>query len=342
MGSGAYLRVSRREPCPICGKHDWCRIFEDGGVECMRVESPVACASGGWMHWTDKRDWRDHLNEGQFTKWWGSTTVTEQVGDALLNQVYTKLLQHTNILQRHHDFLVERGLDPASYSSLDPDESVRRQIADVIARHLPNKLWLDRTPGFFRIDDAEDAWCISGAPGILIPIRNYRGYIVGMQIRKDEGDPRYSFLSSRGMPSGTGSGSPVHIAREYKHTQHFTVMITEGPLKADYVSQQQGWTVIAVPGVNNIRGVLPALFALGGPQRVVVCYDMDWKTNKQVKAARARLMQMLWCEGYQVSSFSWDPSYKGIDDALRAGCDLVETDYDPDGAVPCSRLFEAD
>ncbi len=332
MGSGAYLRVSRREPCPVCGKHDWCRIFEDGGVECMRVESSVACASGGWMHWTND-DWRDKI--AHFPK---KHTVTETVGDALLNQVYTKILQNLTLSERHENLLRERGLPIAGYATLPVEVEDRHIVAADVAQSLPNKNWLDRTPGFFRPDYAEDAWSINGAPGLLIPVRNHRGYIVGMQIRKDEGDPRYSFLSSRNLPSGTGSGSPVHV-RDPKI--HGPVVITEGPLKADYLAAQHAHTVIAVPGVNNIRGVLPALSALGGPQRVVVCYDMDWKTNKQVKAARAKLMQILWCEGYRVSSMSWDPAYKGIDDALRAGCDLVETDYDPDGAVPCSRLFEA-
>lgn len=338
MGSGAYLRVSRREPCPICDKHDWCRIFEDGGVECMRVESPVACASGGWMHWTNE-DWRDKI--AYFPE---KHTVTETVGDALLNQVYTKLLGQCPIQAKHFHMLQERGLSPDHYGTLPSDIPTRELIADTVARNLPSRHWLDRTPGFFWIDYAEDAWSINGAPGLLIPIRNHRGYIVGMQIRRDEGDPRYSFLSSRNLPRGTGSGSPPHLAMGF-YFHHWPIIITEGPLKADYLATKE-FNAIAVPGVNNIRGVLPMLRQIheheGSPSRVVVCYDMDWKTNKQVKAARARLMQMLWCEGYQVSSFSWDPSYKGIDDALRAGCDLVETDYDPDGAVPCSRLFEAD
>lgn len=329
MGSGAYLRVSRREPCPICGKHDWCRIFEDGGVECMRVESPVACASGGWMHWTDG-DWRDKI-----TAFPEQTTVTDQVGDALLHQVYTKLLHHCPTSPGHQHALKERGLNPAHYGTLPEDKWARMNIGLMVEDEIANRYWLDRTPGFYRPVPPQDVWDIAGSPGLLIPIRNHRGYIVGMQIRKDEGDPRYSFLSSRGMPSGMGSGSPVHVLNK----AFDPVIITEGPLKADYLWHNKGWGAIAVPGVNNIRGVLPALRELSF-KRVAVCYDMDWKTNPQVKKARTNLMQILWCEGYQVSSFSWDPAYKGIDDALRAGCDLIQTDYDPDGAVPCARIYE--
>lgn len=45
-----WKRVTRANPCPICGKPDWCRTFADGWVECMRTESAKPARSGGWMH----------------------------------------------------------------------------------------------------------------------------------------------------------------------------------------------------------------------------------------------------------------------------------------------------
>jgi len=46
-----WVEVSRREPCPICGKPDYCTRSTDGQVvKCMRVESDHAIASGGWLH----------------------------------------------------------------------------------------------------------------------------------------------------------------------------------------------------------------------------------------------------------------------------------------------------
>ena len=35
----------------MCKKPDWCRVFADGWVECMRVQSDRPAKSGGWMHW---------------------------------------------------------------------------------------------------------------------------------------------------------------------------------------------------------------------------------------------------------------------------------------------------
>ena len=51
----SFTRVNRQNPCPICRAAglrgiDWCRIFHDGWVECMRVQSAKPAKSGGWMH----------------------------------------------------------------------------------------------------------------------------------------------------------------------------------------------------------------------------------------------------------------------------------------------------
>ena len=45
-----FSRVSKIHPCPVCQKPDWCRVFADGWVECMRVPSDRPAKSGGWMH----------------------------------------------------------------------------------------------------------------------------------------------------------------------------------------------------------------------------------------------------------------------------------------------------
>ena len=45
------IRVSKKHPCPVCGRPDWCGIAEDGAVAvCMRVESSQTAKNGGWVH----------------------------------------------------------------------------------------------------------------------------------------------------------------------------------------------------------------------------------------------------------------------------------------------------
>lgn len=48
-----WQRVTKAQPCPICGKPDWCSLALDGKVVyCMRVESNEKSRAqvGGWIH----------------------------------------------------------------------------------------------------------------------------------------------------------------------------------------------------------------------------------------------------------------------------------------------------
>lgn len=45
----AWARVSRRDPCPVCGKPDWCTVSGQL-VCCMRVESQYPSRNDGWLH----------------------------------------------------------------------------------------------------------------------------------------------------------------------------------------------------------------------------------------------------------------------------------------------------
>ncbi len=45
----SFRRVSKANPCPQCGKPDWCTVG-DYGVVCMRVQSARPVKNGGWFH----------------------------------------------------------------------------------------------------------------------------------------------------------------------------------------------------------------------------------------------------------------------------------------------------
>lgn len=50
-----FKRVTKRQPCPVCGKPDWCLVSRDGGDQpvcaiCQRVESPIRFREAGWLH----------------------------------------------------------------------------------------------------------------------------------------------------------------------------------------------------------------------------------------------------------------------------------------------------
>jgi hypothetical protein len=46
-----WNRVSKKHPCPICHKPDYCGVSSTTGiVVCMRVPSPKSSRNGGWVH----------------------------------------------------------------------------------------------------------------------------------------------------------------------------------------------------------------------------------------------------------------------------------------------------
>jgi hypothetical protein len=54
MSRSTWQRVTKRRPCPVCGRHDWCMFTGDAGsptaVICARIESLKRCGEGGWLH----------------------------------------------------------------------------------------------------------------------------------------------------------------------------------------------------------------------------------------------------------------------------------------------------
>ncbi len=56
-----YRRVSRRQPCPICAKGDWCLVTRDNPPTkaiCARIMSARRWGEAGWMHVLSEEPWR--------------------------------------------------------------------------------------------------------------------------------------------------------------------------------------------------------------------------------------------------------------------------------------------
>lgn len=51
MAPDDWVRVTPDEPCPVCGRGDWCLTNADGTAAiCPRTESPKRCGDAGWLH----------------------------------------------------------------------------------------------------------------------------------------------------------------------------------------------------------------------------------------------------------------------------------------------------
>jgi hypothetical protein len=53
----AWIRCTKQNLCPICGRDDYCEFTEDGEIAyCMRAESDKPHRKGGWIHRLKERD----------------------------------------------------------------------------------------------------------------------------------------------------------------------------------------------------------------------------------------------------------------------------------------------
>lgn len=95
------------------------------------------------------------------------------------------------------------------------------------------------------------------------------------------------------------------------------IRITEGELKADLATVLSGILTLSVPGASNWKCALPMLKALK-PQRVILAFDADYRTNRYVFGALQQAASELKKLNAEVLVETWTGE-KGIDDQLRAG-----------------------
>ena len=236
------------------------------------------------------------------------------------NAAYKALINETALSDSHLAALKKRGL---SEETIIKNEYRSVQMFDLkkLAQKVQKEhgVVLDNVPGFYTEDGT---WTLRKfQSGIMIPQRNGRGEIQGFQIRFDnpKGDcPRYISLSSRDMENGAPAHSYCHLARGKKGCK--TVILTEGALKADVISDLTGYTVIAVPGVNSRKYLPDALKSLKwyGLEKVLIAFDMDKTTNVHVLNALERLKKEISSLGLEYCVLNWDEKYKGLDDYLYA------------------------
>ena len=73
----------------------------------------------------------------------------------------------------------------------------------------------------------------------------------------------------------------AHIAGSLRET----IILIEGPLKADIVHELTGQTVVAVAGVNDLTHLEETLreFRALGVQKIMTAFDMDFLKNPMFK-----------------------------------------------------------
>lgn len=178
----------------------------------------------------------------------------------------------------------------------------------------------DHVPGFYKLGDD---WAFRSVdPGILIPTRNEKGQIVGLQTRRDVAAAkglRYMTVSSKDLPEGVTTGiARTHFPLSEQISAATTVILTEGPLKADVARslfRRLGYTdiaLIALQGVNSTRE-LPSIgrnLSERGIHEIKDGFDMDKFVNPQVFRAMKTAQRLLSENGKIIlTPLLWDRTY---------------------------------
>ena len=159
--------------------------------------------------------------------------------------------------------------------------------------------------------------------GMYVPIRNEAGLIQGLQIRLDstKNGNKYKWFSSRFRENGAG-------ARAWLHTVNWdngkNIFITEGGLKADIAAYfNPDVCYVGLSGVHCQSGIVPLLERMG-VKTAVEALDMDKLSNINVTNAATELKRKLFDAGISCESFTWDTSFKGLDDYYQF-CNYLDT-----------------
>ena len=214
---------------------------------------------------------------------------------------------HPAVWRKYSDAKLKEALKQPQYKNMQKKEIIYgRAVAQTL---LEYGCRLEGVPGFFKV---ADRWCFRMVAGLLIPVRNPEGLIVGAQIRKDVGATKYLTLSSKGLDGAVNVDiSRVHFPLANQNDCGYGV-ITEGPLKADIAAELSGGgCYISIPGVKATTPLEREYLWLKehGITSIKNALDMDKLTNRNVREGSVQLTALLKKNGFAVSQLCWDEAY---------------------------------
>lgn len=270
----------------------------------------------------------------------------------VLDFTYRSFLSELTLSQKNRDNLLARGfslqdIEMLGYKTFPNRSEVN--FFDICKRLQLNGCKLEGVPGFYQAKSG--AWTfVPLKQGIIIPQKTVNNKLFGFQIRKDDDllsfdpetgkvEPKCTWFSSSGCRSGCGAQADVNFSCDFKfdqktgkqwiYSQSKKVVLTEGTMKADLIHCfEPKIPCISVAGVNATTYLEHTLSYLKklGIDTVILAYDMDYKTNKNVQNALLHTDQIIKDAGMELKKWEWDThadvdgqSYeilKGLDDYL--------------------------
>ena len=318
-GPRIYKHVSRRRPCRICGKTDWCSYSLNEEVSfCARKNEGADYVSQRerWGIYFHNKEDRPPAPPASVPRAVKRVPAAAQLAPLeVRDAVYQHLIRispaagHASELIEGEHGLLTRGFtaeDFPRFGALPAKAAERSALARELRTFVRGRFpeyaektsyagvvgvpgfWQDRTGAVHLWAEADEA-----GPVLLIPYRDLAGRIQACQFRRSAGlaggQKRYSWLSTPAKRKGVSSGTPVHYTfREGECPADGTVLITEGGLKARaFVKRRPKAKLLATSGVTCAHELL---IAGSRGRRALVGFDADHRENKHVCLHLARLI----------------------------------------------------
>lgn len=223
---------------------------------------------------------------------------------------YTTLFDSLGLKEDHRQDLHRRGLS---------DDAITRYGFKSIR-------YGDHVPGGLKLSGVEGARWVGGS-GMLIPHRDYRGNIIGVQVKTD-GDTsgKYIWTNLPHVLRGDSKELPLAVNEPGKDQ----VVFCEGGLKSAIAADQHAVTTVGAAGGSfagspkQLEEILTGL----GVRHVYFAPDAGGVTNKQVFNRDLRTIETLEALGATVSVLYWgqgfDKSMGDIDEIDNLS-ELAET-----------------
>ena len=346
MIATGYKRVSKKRPCGICEKSDWCSTTAMETISfCARSTLNADRVSRhGWGVYYDRYSGLEFNRTFYRTPKHKTSMVSHlPASPTIRDRVYRKLIElspaSTNYaIMNGRGGLRERGIsDDSRYGSLPRTVNGRTALVERLVNEMTKELvegnplfagipgfWKDAT-GSFRLWNKFD----SNYDLMLIPFTGPDGLICACQIRfmkyVQNRSGNYLWLSSSKERTGCSPGSPLHHAYPDSRLDN-PVLVTEGALKAATV--QTFLTDRYVVGNSGVATAHREIVKTARGRTLEIAFDSDSFTNPHVARALAALVRLRYSDqnsyAYKddVRIVAWDKSIKGLDDALLTGTRL--------------------
>ena len=306
---GKAIASSKRNPCPICEKTHGCKI-SDNLIMCLRGDSnwsipgwkylkPLRGGMGG-LFGADSGERQEYRPEQQ-PKAAKPSNITP-LTDEQLDREARKILKQLGLSAKHREQLHGRGLT---------DEQIDQRGFKSVDRYQEFNL-ISISPNFPGMGD-KGTLANSGS-GILIPIRNIKGLIIGFQLARDDREPKYQWLwgSSDRRVSGE---LPLQFL---KLNSSPDLNIIEGTLKPLPAAHLHNINVLGAGGVNwhGSPNELAAIINSGLFSRYILNPDAGCKANHHVMGAYRALYLFLKKLGINLYIRDWGQGNQSKDEGL--------------------------